>query len=60
MVLTDETSNVTQIVLKDRNGYIRLAKEKGMPLIPCFCFGEKWATRKVELPRFMAKFLMRN
>lgn len=60
MFFTDEKSTVTKLVLKDRVGYISLAKDKGMPLIPCFCFGEKWATRRVELPSFMAKFLMKN
>lgn len=60
MFFTDESSKTTKLVLKDRVGFVSLAKEKGMPLIPCFCFGEKWATKRVELPGFMARFLMRN
>ena len=61
MSLTDADSNVTQLVLKDRMGFIALAKEKGMPIIPSLCFGEKWATKKFTVrPEWLRRFLMRN
>ena len=42
MMLTDGTSTATKLVLNDRTGFVRLAIEHGMDLVPGFCFGEKW------------------
>eukprot|EP00400_MALV-I_sp_L67-5_P001091 gene1091-1028_t len=50
MLLTDGTSNVTKLCLKGRYGFVKLAKEQDMLLIPTFCFGEKWTCHKVLLP----------
>lgn len=41
LLLTDGASNVTKLVLRDRTGFVRLAIEHGMDLVPGFCFGEK-------------------
>ena len=42
MMLTDGTSKVTKLVLADRTGFVRLAINHGLQLVPGFCFGEKW------------------
>lgn len=42
MLLTDGHSTVTQLVLHERTGFVRLAINHGMQLVPGFCFGEKW------------------
>lgn len=49
MLNTDSESKVTKIVIKDRLGFISLAKEKGISLVPCFCFGEKWTTQTISI-----------
>ena len=42
LLLTDGTSTATQLVLLERTGFVRLAIEHGLDLVPGFCFGEKW------------------
>jgi hypothetical protein len=42
MMLTDGASSQTQLVLLDRKGFVRLAIQHGLALVPGFCFGEKW------------------
>ncbi|OLP93130.1 Acyl-CoA wax alcohol acyltransferase 2 [Symbiodinium microadriaticum] len=41
MNLTDGESKDTQLVMTDRKGFVKLAIESGMDIIPGFCFGEK-------------------
>ena len=57
MMLTDGTSPVTQLVLADRKGFVRLAIANGMDLVPGFCFGEKWVHEAVRLPAAVRAFL---
>ena len=59
LLLTDGTSTVTKLVLRDRTGFVRLAIEHGMDLVPGFCFGEKWAHDIVLLPSPLRKLLYR-
>ena len=39
-----------EVVLRKRKGFVRLAVENGMDIVPAFCFGEKWIHRVVQLP----------
>lgn len=57
MNLTDWRSNDTKLVLLDRKGFVKLAIEHGMDIVPSFCFGEKYIHRTVQLPRFVRAFL---
>jgi len=50
MLLTDGESETTTLALLGRYGFVKLAKEQDMLLLPAFCFGEKWTCRKVLLP----------
>lgn len=60
MLLTDGTSRETQLVLLDRKGFVRLAVENGMDLVPGFCFGEKWVHDTVLLPKPLRTFLYKR
>lgn len=51
MIATDGDSTVTKLVLRGRYGFVRLAWENGMDIVPVFCFGEKWTSSRVVLPR---------
>jgi hypothetical protein len=54
MLNTDSESKVTKIVIKDRLEFISLAKEKRMSLVPCYCFGEKWTNKTINIrPEFL-------
>lgn len=35
-----QRGSVEEIVLKERLGFVRLALRHGVPLLPCYCFGE--------------------
>jgi 2-acylglycerol O-acyltransferase 2 len=59
MMLTDETSTVTKLVMKERKGFVRLAVENGMYVVPGFCFGEKRIHKTVHFPDSIKKFLRR-
>ena len=58
--LTDGNSNVTRLVLKDRKGFVRLAVEHGMDLVPGVCFCEKWVHETVLLPMPIRNFLYKH
>ncbi|CAD7972903.1 unnamed protein product [Amoebophrya sp. A120] len=61
MVLTDPDSTVTKIPLKDRKGFVKLAVEKNLRLVPVFCFGEKWCYHRVLVrPAWLRKWLLKN
>lgn len=57
LLLTDGGSTVTKLVLLDRTGFVRLAIEYGLDLVPGFCFGEKWAHDIVLLPQPLRRLL---
>ena len=60
LLLTDGTSTTTQLVLLDRTGFVRLAIEHGLDLVPGFCFGEKWVHDLVLLPAPLRRQLYRR
>ena len=57
LLLTDNTSNVTKLVLRERTGFVRLAIEHGLDLVPGYCFGEKYVHDLVLLPAPIRKLL---
>jgi len=57
MVLTDGTSKETKLVMLDRKGFVKLAIENGLDIVPGFCFGEKWVHRTVQLPAWIRRML---
>lgn len=50
MLATDGESKITDVKLVGRYGFAKLACDHDMLLLPCFCFGEKWAHCRVLLP----------
>jgi hypothetical protein len=60
MMLTDGESTETQLVLADRKGFVRLAVQNGMDIVPGFCFGEKWVHKAVRLPKVVRSYLYRK
>ena len=60
LLLTDGTSTATQLVLLERTGFVRLAIEHGLDLVPGFCFGEKWVHDLVLLPAPLRRLLYRR
>mmetsp|Transcript_18253 Transcript_18253/g.44820 ORF Transcript_18253/g.44820 Transcript_18253/m.44820 type:complete len:444 (-) Transcript_18253:241-1572(-) len=57
MMLTDENSTDTKVVLINRSGFVRLAWEAGLDLVPVYCFGEKWTAKRVLLPYYVRKVM---
>eukprot|EP00933_Yihiella_yeosuensis_P027062 TRINITY_DN20993_c0_g1_i1.p1 TRINITY_DN20993_c0_g1~~TRINITY_DN20993_c0_g1_i1.p1 ORF type:complete len:386 (-),score=36.03 TRINITY_DN20993_c0_g1_i1:168-1262(-) len=57
MNLTDGNSKDTQLVMVDRKGFVKLAIENGMDVVPGFCFGEKYIHQTVRLPGFIQQIL---
>lgn len=53
MTLTDGKSKETKLVMLDRKGFVKLAIENGLSIVPGFCFGEKWIHETVQLPGFI-------
>ncbi len=50
-------------MFKDRLGFVKVALEKNLPIIPVMGFGEKWQYRKNELPEWwkpVDKFMKKN
>ncbi|KUF95156.1 hypothetical protein AM588_10006081 [Phytophthora nicotianae] len=50
------STQATQLVLKKRLGFIKLAMRHGADLIPTFIFGEKWLYNMWNPPRFIINF----
>lgn len=57
MMLTDGCSKETRLVMQDRKGFVKLAIENGLDIVPGFCFGEKWVHDAVQLPAFARRLL---
>lgn len=57
MNLTDGSAKDTKLVMVERKGFVKLAIEHGMDIVPGFCFGEKWIHEVVRLPKFIRQFL---
>ncbi|KAJ8566177.1 hypothetical protein ON010_g6948 [Phytophthora cinnamomi] len=53
---TDPNSKETQLVLKKRFGFIKLAMRQGVDLVPTFVFGEKWLYNKWSPPKALTEF----
>eukprot|EP00392_Amoebophrya_sp_AT5.2_P018265 g18773.t1 len=61
IALTDPDSKVTKIPILDRKGFAKLAIEKGIRIVPVFCFGEKWSYKKVLIrPKWLREWLLKN
>jgi len=60
----DEANSVThprRVTLRTRTGFIRMAVERGLPVLPMFCFGELDAVSAVPmLPATLAKVLQKK
>lgn len=57
MNLTDGDSKETKLVMTDRKGFVKLAIENGLDIVPGFCFGEKWIHKTVQLPAVVQRLL---
>lgn len=57
MNLTDGKSKETKLVMLDRKGFVKLAIENGMDIVPGFCFGEKYIHATVQLPAALRRAL---
>jgi len=57
LILTDPLTTETQFAIADRMGFVRLAIEQGVPIVPVVAFGEKWAYHKLTFPRALQKVL---
>merc|ERR1712228_176630 len=44
-------------VILDRKGFIKLAVQNGVEIVPCLQFGEKWIYRKYSFPVWLRKCL---
>ena len=49
LMLTDGQSSETKLVLLGRKGFVKLAIQHGLQLVPGYCFGEKCAARAATL-----------
>ncbi|KAG1705339.1 hypothetical protein DVH05_004270 [Phytophthora capsici] len=54
--LTDPNSKETELVLKKRLGFIKLAMKHGADLVPTFVFGEKWLYNMWNPPKVIINF----
>ncbi|POM69714.1 Diacylglycerol O-acyltransferase [Phytophthora palmivora] len=53
---TNPNSKETQLVLKKRLGFIKLAMRQGADLVPTFIFGEKWLYNMWTPPKCVTEF----
>ncbi|ETO82559.1 hypothetical protein F444_03333 [Phytophthora nicotianae P1976] len=58
--LTDPNSKETQLVLKKRLGFIKLAMRQGADLVPTFVFGEKWLYNMWTPPKNVTDFFRKR
>jgi len=56
--LTDPSSK--QTVLVGRKGFVKLALQSGVDIVPTFVFGEKWLYHRAHLPRLVQNFFMKT
>ncbi|EEY59198.1 diacylglycerol acyltransferase, putative [Phytophthora infestans T30-4] len=58
--LTDPNLKETQLVLKKRLGFIKLAMRQGAQLVPTFVFGEKWLYNMWTPPESVTNFFRKT
>ncbi|KAL4109860.1 hypothetical protein PRIC1_001555 [Phytophthora ramorum] len=57
---TNPSSKETQLVLKHRFGFVKLAMNHGADLVPTFVFGEKWLYNMWNPPRGVIDFFRKT
>ena len=57
LMTTDPNSKITKMVILDRKGFVKLAIECGIDIVPSVVFGEKYLYHKKIFPEWMRKIL---